>query len=164
MSKRRVVIGETKVCSEEYGVTTLSTKGGKFHAHRKSPCEECPWRKDVPTEVFPADAFRASADTSYDAAVKTFACHVSGAEKPATCAGFLLRHGENNLSIRLSFTGEKIDLSRIHDGGFPIYDSYRDMAIANGVPEDDPCLNNVRANDDVWDHVNRSWKANIDDE
>ena len=162
MSKRRVISSKTKVCSEDYGVVRTVIKGGKSHVHRNSPCEECPWRMDVPTHVFPENAFKESAPTSYDSAMSTFSCHVTGADKPATCAGFLHRHGQNNLSVRLALSGERIDLSTINDGGLPVYPSYREMAIANGVPEDDPSLQQVRANSDVWDIDKAGWVPSSD--
>ncbi|MCS4088956.1 DUF6283 family protein [Rhizobium sp. BK176] len=157
MAKKVVTIHETRVCSNDYGVTTVETRGAGAHAHRRKPCKECPWRMDVPTGVFPADAFRESANTAYDGAINTFGCHMNKASAVATCAGFLLRHSDNNIGIRLSLTGDRIDLDSVEDGGFPVYASYRDMAIANGVPADDPVLQQVRSNTDVWDHVARKW-------
>lgn len=145
MARRTKIIG-TRVCSQDYGVTSIVTEGRNKHVARHKPCEQCPWRKDVPTGVFPEQAYRESAPTSYDMAQSTFACHMSGAENPATCAGFLLRHADNNLSVRLSLMTGRIDLTKIGDGGYPIYESYREMAIANGVDKDDPCLVPVRAN------------------
>lgn len=146
--KREVEIGETKIASADYGVTSITTRGAKRQAARRQPCEQCPWRMDVPTEVFPPEAFRISAPTAYDAAMSTFACHMSGAEKPATCAGFLVRHAVHNLAVRFSLHGERIDLDKITDGGFPIYPTYREMAVANGVAPDDPVLAPVRGNNE----------------
>jgi hypothetical protein len=112
---------------------------------------------DVPTGVFPPDAFRESANTAYDSAEKTFGCHMSKTDDPRTCAGFLHRHAENNLGVRLGLTFDSIDLRRVSDGGFPIYPSYREMAIANGVPADDPSLAQVRAEGDEWDRFAGRW-------
>ena len=156
-SKRVVKIGKTKVCSPEFGVTTVETSGASSHAHRRIPCRECPWRKDVPTGVFPAEAFRTSAHTAYDSATETFGCHMNKASAPATCAGFLLRHGENNIGVRLALSGDRIDLDAVEDGGYPVYESYREMAIANGVDPLDPVLERVRARDDVWDRETGRW-------
>jgi hypothetical protein len=145
----------TTVCSEEFGVTHLAVTDGRRSARAK-PCAECPWRTDVPTGVFPAEAFRVSAPTSYDAALSAFSCHMSGAGKPATCAGFLARHGENNLLARIA----AIEGCRpSSDGGLPLYASYREMAVANGVDPDDEVLAAVRGNDDVWDHETRRFAA-----
>jgi hypothetical protein len=146
-SKRSVVVGKTVVCSEKYGVTSFITKGSKTHAHRKGPCEECPWRMDVPTGVFPAEAFRTSAHTAYDGSMEAFACHVSGLAG-VTCAGFLHRHDLNNTGVRLSRMLGRLSDEPVGDGGFPIYPTYREMAVANGVAPDDPCLEDVRGNDE----------------
>jgi hypothetical protein len=146
MSKRTTKIGKTTVCSKDYGVTKIVSSGGSHHVHRASPCEQCPWRMDVPTGVFPPKAYQASAPTAYDAALSTFACHMSGKDNPATCAGFLMRHGVHNLAVRLSRAEDRIDLDNVSDGGLPLYPTYREMAIANGVSPMAPCLKPIRGN------------------
>lgn len=146
---RTTTLLTTKHCGEggdggEYGVSTLVSKGDGIH--RREPCEQCPWREDVPVGVFPAEAYRTSAHTAYDAALETFSCHMSGKEKPATCAGFLLRHAANNLQVRMRQSrGESFNDV---ESPFPLYDTYRDMAIANGVEPDDPVLARVRGNEE----------------
>jgi hypothetical protein len=163
---RKTRITRTRVAGqggdgETYGVTTLQSSGGK-HAARRSPCPTCPWRKDAEIGRFPPEAFRISAPTSYDAALSTFACHEAGATKPQTCAGFLLRHGVNNLAVRLSLTQDKIDLRRISSGGTELYETYREMAIANGVAPDDPCLKLVRGNMEEAPIPSRAIDPNFD--
>lgn len=108
-------------------------------AYRRKPCAKCPWRVDA-TGEFPAEAFRASASTAYDLAQNTFACHDSGASKPAICAGFLLRGADHNLSVRMLRITERGIFSDVVDGGVQLHDSYRAMAIANGMDPDDQAL------------------------
>lgn len=144
MSTRESIVGETRPCGQgadggEFGVTTVTSDLG---LHRREPCAQCPWRMDVPTGVFPAQAFRESAHTAYDAAMETFACHMSGKDKPATCAGFLLRHSVNNLQVRMRTWLDK-PIGAI-SCKVPIYPTYREMAIANGVEPDDPVLRPIR--------------------
>lgn len=119
--------------------------GGRF---RKTVCAECPWRRDAEVGRFPAQAFRESASTSYDMAQRMFSCHMSGAAKPAVCAGFLLRNADHNLSVRVACVEGRYDPSEVSDGGADLYDNYREMAIANGVASDDPRLELSRANDE----------------
>lgn len=97
--------------------------------------------------MFPAEAYRHSASTAYDMAQNTFACHMAGKTEPLTCAGFLLRGSMHNLTIRLAQMKGAVDLRKISDGGHELYSSYRAMAIANGVPPDDPKLRPCRSND-----------------
>jgi hypothetical protein len=115
-------------------VTTEGGSGG----YRRQPCAKCPWRIDAVGE-FPAEAFRHSAHTAHDMSDTTFGCHESGTAKPATCAGFLLRGAGHNLSVRVGFIKGQYRAD-VHDGGHVLHDSYRAMAIANGVPEDDPAI------------------------
>jgi hypothetical protein len=123
--------------------------------HRAKPCEQCPWRADLPPGVFPASAYRHSAATVYDMAQTTFACHMIGKVAPATCAGFLLRGADHNLSIRLAMLDRRYDPRRVSGGGYPLHISYRAMAIANGVPADDPALALCRGADEDWEALTR---------
>jgi len=119
---------------EDHQVVTMTDGCGSY---RRTPCLNCPWRVDAVGE-FPAEAFRHSARTAYDMAQETFACHDSGTKKPATCAGFLLRGADHNLGVRLKrMLGQCQD---VNDGGHELHESYRAMAIANGVAADDPVL------------------------
>jgi hypothetical protein len=122
----------------DHEVITVEVEGGAG-LYRREPCARCPWRIDQ-TGVFPAEAFRHSANTAYDMAQETFACHESGAKKPAICAGFLLRGAEHNLSIRLKLSKREIAPDEVGDGGHALHSDYRAMAIANGVPPADPAL------------------------
>jgi hypothetical protein len=106
----------------------------------KKPCAECPWRTDVEPGAFTADRFRALANTAHDMAMSLFACHKSGDDRPTVCAGFLLRGGRHNLTLRLAYARGEIVPEGVDDGGYPLFADYRAMAVANGVPADDPAL------------------------
>lgn len=136
MKKKAKVLGAKKA-DRNHAVVLI--EGGE--GYRKKPCDECPWRSDLPTGVFPPEAFRISAHTSYDMADTTFACHMQGKENPATCAGFLLR-SDHNLAVRMALANGK--LKPLEEPGVPLYDSYRQMAEANGVAPDDPILERSR--------------------
>ncbi|PZR93585.1 MAG: hypothetical protein DI537_10430 [Stutzerimonas stutzeri] len=134
---------------EGHQVLTLESLNRKRDVVRRKPCDECPWRKDAPVGAFPAEAFRHSAVTAHDMSSHRFSCHMSGAGKPATCAGFLLRGAENNLAIRVAIMEGRLDPSEVTDGGVPLYEGYRSMAIANGVAPDDPAIARCRGDDEV---------------
>lgn len=121
----------------------LTIKGGSGLQYRHEPCDDCPWRTDN-EGLFPSEAFLHSAGTAYDMAQHTFACHMSGSEKPADCAGFLLRGAAHNLTVRMKLSDGRIDPSTIHDGGHELFGSYREMAEANGCDPDDPILKPCR--------------------
>jgi Family of unknown function (DUF6283) len=55
------------------------------------------------------------------------------------CAGFIIKSSAHNLSIRLS----RQDFSHVRSP-YPLYKTYRDMAIANGVDQNDPSLRDCR--------------------
>lgn len=120
----------------------LTVEGSTSSSYRREPCPDCPWRKDA-TGVFPAEAFRHSACTAHDMSKHIFSCHQSGAKKPAMCAGFLLNGAAHNLAVRLKLHKGEISQD-VSDGGHELHESYRVMAVANGVPEDDPALARCR--------------------
>lgn len=139
MGQSNAKIIDTRPAGPDHQV--VSASGGTV-AYRKKPCSDCPWRKDA-VGVFPAEAFRHSASTAYDMSQRKFACHQSGIEKPATCAGFLLRGAEHNLSVRLAkMDGDIAD--DVSEAGVELHEDYRAMAIANGVDPDDDSLKDCR--------------------
>lgn len=142
-AKQRARVIGVHPCDETAQVVTVKTDAGR-HIVRREPCQECPWRKDSPIGAFPVEAYRHSAGTCADMATTTFACHMSGAEKPATCAGFLLSEdAQHNMLVRLAMMRGDFKMGDISPT-VPTYRRYRDMATANGVDEDDPALARLR--------------------
>ena len=136
MSARKPTeIISTTLADENHAVVSMKSD---TKAYRKEPCGGCPWKTEN-EGMFPAEAFRISARTAYDMSCNTFACHESGTNHPATCAGFLVKGSDNNLAVRLNFSSGVLK-NDFHDGGHHLHESYRDMAEANGVDPDDPVL------------------------
>lgn len=124
---------------DDHQVVTFASKGGGYC---KRPCATCPWRVDAVGE-FPAEAFRHSAPTAYDAAFNLFSCHSTGLKNPSTCAGFILRGATHNIGARLKYSMGEIG-DDVTDGGHELFPSYRAMAVANGVDPEDPILQPCR--------------------
>lgn len=139
MSKPLIL--NVRPAGSDHQVVTVQGESGR--AYRRRPCSTCPWRVDAVGE-FPAEAFRHSANTAYDMAGHEFGCHQSGTDKPATCAGFLLRGARHNLGTRLKVMAGEVDLESVSDGGVELFGSYREMAEANGVEADDTVLGPCR--------------------
>lgn len=110
------------------------------------PCADCPWRRDAPIGHFPAEAFRRLAASAYDMNETLFQCHSTDDGRPLTCAGFLERGADHNLTVRMAYLRGNLDL-RDRSGGQTLYDDFVEMAIANEVePEDEalaPCRRNI---------------------
>lgn len=137
--KAKATIVHCRPAGPDHQVVTVESGQSGY---RRRPCSDCPWRKDA-VGLFPAEAFRFSARTAYDMSQSVFSCHQSGTARPATCAGFMLRGAQHNLSVRLGYiTGHYKD--DVSDDGHELHGSYREMAIANGVPADDPVLKPCR--------------------
>lgn len=134
INKQAAKILATQLAGSDHQVVTVQKSA---ESYMKRPCADCPWRKDS-VGIFPPEAFRISARTSYDMSDHLFGCHNSGTKKPKTCAGFLVSGSRHNLSYRLGLIhGKYRDVS---DGGHDLFESYKSMAIANGVSPEDECL------------------------
>ena len=139
-------VTRTRPAGPEHQVVTVAGGRGTY---RRWPCGGCPWRVDQ-TGMFPAEAFVHSAETAYDLSTHTFACHESGTEHPAICAGFLLHGADHNLIVRMRSANGRIDLGAVHDDGFELHVDYVAMAVANGVAADDPALTRCRRIGESW--------------
>jgi hypothetical protein len=110
-------------------------------SYRKACCKECPWKLSAKIGKFPPERYKRLAGTAYDLASTVFACHMSSEDSPLICAGFLLRGAAHNLRVRVWKSQGKIGKVRDRRG---LYESYREMAVANGVSPDDPSLRECR--------------------
>ncbi len=138
--KSKPIIIDMKMAGRRHQVATVLGGNGNYC---REPCAECPWRKDM-VGNFPAEAFKHSANTAYDMAERTFACHVAGKDNPTTCAGFLMRGAVHNMTVRVKrMQGLMLDVT---DGGHELHKDYRAMAIANGVKPNDPHIADCRGN------------------
>jgi hypothetical protein len=136
MSQKPKITMVTAAGPDHQVVTLEGGKGG----FRRTVCSDCPWRKDAVGE-FPPEAFKHSANTAYDMSDHIFSCHQSGIEKPAACAGFLLRGADHNMKVRFKYVLGEIKRGDVKEPkGISLHENYRAMAIANGVPKDDPSL------------------------
>lgn len=134
--RRKSTVVQTRAAGPGHEVLSLQ---GPSKAYKRKPCEQCPWRKDQ-AGSFPAEAFVHSAETAYEMSEHTFACHMAGAESPATCAGFLMVGADHNLAVRMHYIKGEWDFDAVSDGGLDLWQSYRAMAVANGVDPDHPAL------------------------
>lgn len=132
------MIERTRLADENHAVVTVRNPDGGYC---RRPCPECPWRRDQ-VGTFPAEAFRLSAETGYDGSFRQFGCHMTTTEDPKTCAGFALR-AHHNLALRFSMMAGRV--GHIEEPGDGVlFDSYREMAVANGVSSTDPVLERCR--------------------
>lgn len=142
--RRKARVIEVHACDETAQVVTVLGDKSASYSFRRDPCAECPWRMDQPVGRFPVEAYRHSAGTSYDMAQTTFACHMAGASRPQTCAGFLLSSGAvHNMNLRMAAIRDAFDWGSVRSD-VDLYGSYREMAEANGVERDDPVLRPCR--------------------
>lgn len=133
--------------------------------HRTYPCNECPWRTDVPVGRFPIERFRELRSTSVQpddeesiiAAAsghqEKFGCHKGepGTGDDLACAGWLAVSGDQNMSVRLAVALGDLPPSTLRAGAdWPqLYDSYDAMVEAQ--PEAPARVDALRISDPGWE-------------
>ncbi|MFJ4526197.1 DUF6283 family protein [Streptomyces sp. NPDC088810] len=68
-----------------------------------------------------------------------FGCHSSTAEAPRVCAGWILRGASGNRQVQDLLRSQRMQAPTLPEG-VELYDDYAEVAVANGVAEDDPAL------------------------
>lgn len=106
----------------------------KWQVNRQ--CAECPWRKDVPTGVFPPERFDALRSSVEQGFGRMFACHKSPEENKKACVGYVMNQvsgegaGPQNFNLRLALSTGKIEPEKMTLTG-PQYESYEEMVEVN---------------------------------
>jgi len=105
---------------------------------RATPCDECPWRRDVATGRFPPERYENMQSTigTEDGIRPIFACHKSPEGLEYACAGYLLVEGLSNIAVRIASCQRRMDVRALHSP-HPLYSRYEEMARANGFPMKD---------------------------
>jgi hypothetical protein len=107
--------------------------------YQRTPCIECPWRLDQPPGRFPPERYIVLAESAWDMAVVQFACHKSPEGQEFGCAGWVLQSSAHNYGARMAASRGVLNPAEI-SSPYPLYETYRALAIANGVPPDEPAL------------------------
>ncbi|MFI1225999.1 MULTISPECIES: DUF6283 family protein [Streptomyces] len=143
-SRKGGTVTQRRPAGPVWGVTSVDYQGPPVA--QRSPCagtERCPWRRDAVPGAFPAEAFRLSAPTSYPDSDRRFGCHSSSAEAPRVCAGWLLRGASGNQQVLELLEAGLIQVPTL-PAGVELYDDYVEMAVVNGVAQDDSTLAPIR--------------------
>lgn len=106
--------------------------------HRRRPCAECPWRRDVAPGQFSQERFDYLAETTgrpgNEAGLNTpmFACHKSPEGREEACAGWLAAAGYQHLGVRVAVAFGRIDADVLEPGPDwpPLHESYTEMVDA----------------------------------
>ncbi|HEV7805464.1 MAG TPA: DUF6283 family protein [Solirubrobacteraceae bacterium] len=101
---------------------------------RGRPCDECPWRLDVPAGTFPViagalDEQAPVAQGHVPLGAPLIACHKSPVGRDVICAGWLGVEGHNHLGVRLLVIAGRILATALEPGpGWPaLVSSVREM-------------------------------------
>jgi hypothetical protein len=102
-------------------------------------CSECPWLRSSAVGRFGPDRYEALANSCKPGWLRpVFACHKTPeGDGTRACAGMLLVVGRDSNAVRLALMKGVLDLDKIEASG-PLYDSFIEMAVANGCDPDAP--------------------------
>ncbi|MER6684598.1 DUF6283 family protein [Streptomyces olivaceoviridis] len=125
---------------EEWGVESLVPAEPAAQPRPCSGRQVCPWRRDAPAGQFPPQVYVHSAPGNrLGGPAGWFGCHSSTAVRPLLCAGWLLAGADgNDAALEMIRTGA-LPRPELPDG-VQLYNSYAEMAIANGVDPGLPAL------------------------
>lgn len=106
----------------------------------RTPCNECPWRRDAPPGRFPPSRYAALERTCQQRMAPVFACHKTKEGSDRACVGYLLRDGDNNIRVRLwqlrTHHGDAAPHEQVARAALAspvkLYKSFYEMAEANG--------------------------------
>jgi hypothetical protein len=98
---------------------------------KRTPCAECPWRRDVPTGTWPAERFQKLARTCRDDGWACMACHKSREGEELPCAGFVIVQRMDSIGVRLAvWRGMKLE---DYATDVELFGSFEEMLAANDV-------------------------------
>jgi hypothetical protein len=108
--------------------------------YQDRPCNNCPFRADIPAGEFPPERFAALRNTVGERgreaglSAPIFACHKSTPGRDRACAGWLATCGYSHLRVRLAVATRALPGRMMEPGpDWPeLYNSYDEMAAANG--------------------------------
>ncbi|MFG3403731.1 DUF6283 family protein [Streptomyces sp. NPDC048142] len=125
---------------EEWGVETLVHPDPAAQPRPCSGEKVCPWRRDAPIGQFPPEVYVHSAPGNRLTGLSgRFGCHSSTAARPLLCAGWLLAGADGNAEVLAMMDAGALARPEL-SAGVELYDSYAEMAAANGVDPDLPAL------------------------
>ena len=101
---------------------------------KRRPCKTCPWRKDAELGYWHQDHYRDMAKSCQRDGPNQMMCHQSRDTNQIVCAGWVLVLGFDAIGVRRAVHNGDFDPNRdFESGGLELYDSWEEMAEANGV-------------------------------
>lgn len=100
---------------------------------KKSPCNNCPYRKDAPLKLWHASEYVKLLKSEHDTFGTVYGCHKNDGH---TCVGWLMKQDENrmpSIALRMKLLSHKVDVSyfdSLHCKS-PLYGSVKEMIQAN---------------------------------
>jgi len=115
-------------------ITTGSIRGKVRSNEHRSPCNNCPWRKDAPMGYWHPKHFRDVWYDCQDDGLGLMLCHKSkAAKRPIICAGYALIVGFDSIGLRISASKGEFVPGNYSAKGIPLHRSFKAMMVAQGL-------------------------------
>ncbi len=115
-------------------ITTSSISGKVRADEKRSPCNDCPWRKDAPLGYWHPKHFRDVWFNCQDDGLHLMLCHKSKvAKRPIICAGYALIIKFNSIGLRFSAISGEFVPENYSAKGIPLHRSFKAMMVAQGL-------------------------------
>lgn len=105
----------------------------------RKPCDNCPWRRDAPTEYWDSDHFRDIWNNCQDDGMSVMLCHKATALPKAErgnlpCQGWARVMGYEAIGVRIAVIQGVLTDDEVNDrDAVDLYDSFEEMLEANGI-------------------------------
>jgi hypothetical protein len=105
----------------------------------RKPCDNCPWRKDAPTEYWHPDHFHDIWSRCQDDGMSMMLCHKSNALPEAErgslpCQGWARVMGYESIGVRIAVLSGKLDDAEVRDRDTAeLYGTFAEMLEANRI-------------------------------
>jgi uncharacterized protein DUF6283 len=104
----------------------------------KTPCNNCPWRRDAPVEHWDPDHFRSIWRNCQDDGQHVMLCHKAGslpeeAQGTVVCQGWVRVMGTQAVGVRVALMQKRVTPDELEGGTEGLFDSFEEMMVANGI-------------------------------
>ena len=114
-------------------------------ATKRSPCADCPWRKDAPVGFWHKSNFNKLWKNCQDDGLRLMLCHKSRkSRKKQICAGYAIVLGYESIGLRLAAISGQFDPNDYDANGIVLHPSFEAIMKAQGIRQ--PRRNRVKDN------------------
>ncbi len=114
------------------GLSSPSRVQGTSFIMTKTPCSNCPWRRESDPDEWPRERWLNLVERTIDG-LQAMACHKSPEDQPSPCAGFVAQVGAESIGLRLLAAKGSFLPDDYASGDPSLYANFGEMLRAKGI-------------------------------